>query len=415
MAALNNVITYSGNGQQGVWTDPANWTGGKIPGPTSSALITKSAVLNGPIEVSNLMLLGQENVAINGAVKTDSTNTCESFMVCEGAVATLNAGATLNSAGGFICGIDNVGTTTIAGAAGGKAAAVLNTVDMKIGQFADGTGTVNVSGVLNVLNGGYIGLAGAGVMNVAGAGHANFSSLTLGKVTGGAGTLNLSGTSAVNVNQWLIVGTSVNAAPGGTGTVTVGGSSNLYSDHAIYVNYGSAAVMAGGTLAVGNDGAGLIIAQGGTVSGHGTINSATHGITDNGAVTATGGTLAITGNLSGMGTVQIASGCTLDLTSSKIGVANIGFLGTGDTLGLTAGVSGVTLDGFAMGDQIVMAGITAANWNGATDVLALSANGHLVDDVTLAGVSAGALFHVAQGGMITMTSGTQALVVSPHH
>ena len=101
MAALNNVITYSGNGQQGVWTDPANWTGGKIPGPTSSALITKSAVLNGPIEVSNLMLLGQENVAINGAVKTDSTNTCESFMVCEGAVATLNAGAELNSAGRF--------------------------------------------------------------------------------------------------------------------------------------------------------------------------------------------------------------------------------------------------------------------------------------------------------------------------
>jgi hypothetical protein len=420
MAASSHTIQYTGDGQSGVWNDPANWAGSLVPGPADTAVIGMNATLNGSVEVSNLMLLGVETDTINGAIKTDSTNVCESFMVCEGAVANFTAGASLHSAGGFDIGIDASGTVNIAAAANGKAAAAVNTVVMKVGQDDQGVGTVNVAGTLTASTEAYVGLDGQGVMNVTGSGQANLGDLKLGYQSGAAGTLAMSGTSAVNVAGWLTIGTSVSGAPGGTGTVTVGGSSTLYCDHSTFVYAGSSVTLAGGLLSQGPDGMGLQINQGGTVSGHGTISSAVHGVADNGTLEASGGTLLINGNINGMGVLRIGSGATLDLNSSKIGVASISFLGSNDTLGLTAGVAGVTLTGFAMGDEIVMSGVNGVSWNGSTDVLNLTENGHLVDQMTLSGVAANAAFHVtsgSSGSVISMmaTQQTQGFVVSQHH
>ncbi len=73
MASITNLKVYSGHGQAGVFNDPANWTGGVAPGAADTALYTQSAVVNGPVEVNTLMFIGSETIAINGAIKTDST------------------------------------------------------------------------------------------------------------------------------------------------------------------------------------------------------------------------------------------------------------------------------------------------------------------------------------------------------
>jgi hypothetical protein len=398
MASLSSAKLYVGLGHAGVWNDPLNWAKGSVPGTADTALITQSAVLNGPIDVNTLMLLGNETITINGQIKTESTNVCESFMVCEGSTTDFTAGSSLSDAGGFECGVDDVGTTNIAAASGGEAAAVVNAAVMKIGQLDGGIGTVTVAGVLNVAHAAYIGLEGLGTLDVSGTGQANFTGLTLGDMTGAAGSMALSGTAAANVAGYLVVGTSVAGAPGGVGTVTVAGNSNLYCDHSILVNSGSSVILAGGTMVQGVDGNGVIIGPGGSVSGHGTVSSLQHGVMDNGVLASSGGTLVVNGNVSGIGAVQIGAGSTLDLNASKIGVPSIAFLGTGDTLGLATGVFGsLTITGFGSGDEIVMKGIDQASWSGTSDVLSLSEHGQVMDRLTLVGVAANAVFHVTPG------------------
>ena len=403
MASLHNAKLYTGHGQSGVWGDPANWTNGAVPGASDLALIQKSAVLHGSIEVGTLMLLGTETITIDGQIKTDSTNTCESFMVCDQAVANFAAGSSLLDAGGFEVGVEGVGLATIAGAGGGKAAAVVNSVVMKVGQFAAGVGTLTVAGVLNNSGGAYVGLYGQGTLNVTGSGQCNFTSgLAVGDNSGATGVLNLSGNAVVDANM-IAVGMAKAGAPGGTAVANIADHAVLSGSGAVVVGFGSVVNLTGGTLATGSVGNGVVINAGGKVSGYGTIASAVHGVTDNGVLASTGGTLVVTGNVSGMGVAQIGAGSTLDLVASRITLPTINFLGSTGTLDLTAGVSGnFAIGGFGVGDQIVMAGIDAASWNGVTDVLSLSEHGQVIDKLTLSGVAAGAAFHVNPGGVVSM-------------
>jgi fibronectin-binding autotransporter adhesin len=395
MTAPVNVKLYVGNGQSGVWTDPLNWTNGIVPGAADTALITKSAVLNGAVTVGTLMLLGNETVTVNGQITTLSTNTCD--------------------AGGFEVGVDGVGAASFLGAGNGKAAAVLNTAVMKIGQFDGGVGTLNVAGTSNVTGGGYIGLYGQGTLNVTGSGQANFAGLVLGGYTGGAGIVNLSGNAVVNANL-VAVGTSKAGAPGGIGTANIAGHATLSASNTIMVNAGSAVNLTGGTMAAGTGGNGVQIAPGGTVSGYGTVMSASHGVTDNGSLASAGGTLVVNGNLSGMGSVQIGAGTTLDLVASKINVPSITFMGTSGTLDLTTGVGGTfAIDGFGSGDQIVMSGIDQANWSGATHVLSLMEHGQVMDKLNLPGVSATAVFSVTPGASGSVIGLMPVMMGVVHH
>ena len=166
------------------------------------------------------------------------------------------------------------------------------------------------------------------------------------------------------------------------------------------------------------DGTGFQVEQGATVSGHGTINSTNQGTTDRGVIESSGGTLVIDGNITGAGALQIGAGSTLDLNASKIGVGSISFLGTGDTLGLTAPVHGLTFGGFAAGDQIVLSGVDALSWNSSTDVLSLSDGGHLVDQMTFSGEASGASFHLGQssaGAIITLVPPNAPTGLVVHH
>jgi hypothetical protein len=405
-SSLTNPKTFTGAGHAGVWNDPLNWANGAVPGATDFALVPKSAVLNGPIEVSTLMLLGNETVSVNGEIKTDSLNTCESFMDCEGAVTTFNAGSSLLDAGGFIVGIDAPGTVIVDGASGGKAAATLDVAVVKIGQHDDGVGTLSLAGTLNVTGAAYIGVDGAGTVNVTSGGSANFVNLVLGELTGGVGKVSLSGNASVYSSGWLSVGTSQAGAPGGVGTLTIGGHASVACDHRISVASGSAIAMAGGSMIAGPDGDGLHIGQGGTISGYGSVSAGNHAVRDDGLLASAGGTLLVTGNIYGIGAVQVGSGSTLDLNASRLTLPSIAFLGTGDTLGLVTGVLGsITLTGFGVGDNLVMSGIDGANWNGTAGILTLTEGGHAMDQLHLTGVASNAVFHVtpgSEGSVITL-------------
>ncbi len=423
MASTNpSVMTYVGHGQQGVWSDPSNWSKGMVPNAADTAVFNSSATLNGAIDVFNLMLLGNEAIAVNGQVKTENTNVCQSFMVCEGAVATFNAGSSLADAGGLVCGIDASGTVIVNGAAGGHAAAVLDVVNMKIGQADGGVGVLTVAGgIVNDSGLGFIGLAGQGTLNVSGNGQANYNNLVVGNETGAVGAVNIAGSGTVSVAGATIIGAALAGAPGGTAVATISGGGAFESDRGYSVGAGSAVQMAGGKLIAGPDGQGITINQGGMVSGFGTVNATTRGIADNGTLASSGGTLIVTGNLSGMGAIQIGAGSTLDLVASKITAPSLSFLGANGTLELAAGVkTAATISGFALGDHIDMAGIDSVSWNGAAGVLTLSEKGSVLDRLTFTGIGAGNSFSVTQTagiGVISMHAlpSTTALILPSHH
>ena len=412
MASLPNLQVYKGTGPVADWHTASNWSAGYVPGAADTALFLHSAVLNGPIEVGTLMLIGSETMSISGAIKTDSTNQCESFMVCQDSNVTFNAGSSLSDAGGMEVGVHGVGTVTIDGASGSAAAASLSMVDLKIGQFAAAVGTVNIaSGNVNVQFPTFVGQMGQGTLNITGTGTETTGGLGLGADQGGSGTLNMSGNAVLTATSWMQIGDAVVGGVGGTGVVNLSGNSDLISKGTASIGAGSTVNVAGGTFTIGGAGMGLIINQAGQLSGNGTVTSAYHGVTDNGLLASSGGTLVVTGNLSGMGAVQVGTGSTLDLVASHISVPSIAFMGSTGTLELAPEVSGnFSIANFEAGDQLLVSGIDSAAWNGSTDMLTLSEHGQALDHLTLTGVAANASFSVTPG-----IGGSVIALVPTHH
>ncbi len=411
MATLPKLEVYTGTATNVTWGTGSNWSAGYVPGAANTALFLHSANLSGPVEVGTLMLIGAETVSINGAIKTDSTNTCESFMICQDAAVTFNAGSSLTDAGGMEVGVHGVGSVTVAAGTSTAAAANLNMEDLKVGQFTGAVGTLTLAGGnLTAVGPTLIGVLGQGTMNVGGSATESSNQLALGVNAGGSGTLNMSGNASVTAKMLLSVGSAVQGGVGGTGDVTLGGHATLNAGAFASVGAGSAIAMAGGTLNIGSRGTGLTINQGGTVSGYGAVNSSVQSVVVNGTLGSAGGTLVVTGNVSGMGTLSIGTGSTLDLVASRVSTPNISFLGSTGTLELATEVHGVTtIGGFQGGDQLLMAGIDHASWNGSTDVLTLSEHGQMMDQFTLTGVAAGASFSVTPG------IGGSVIALTPAH
>ncbi len=412
MAAIPNLEIYQGTGPNVVWNTPGNWSGGVVPGASATALFTSSAVLAAPVEVGTLMLIGSETVSINSAIKTDSTNTCESFMVCQDSNVTFDAGSSLADAGGFEVGVHGVGSVTVDAASGSLAAPTLNMQDVKIGQFSGGVGTLTLAGgSVNVVAPCLVGLEGQGTLNMSGTAALNANGLGLGTEATGSGHVNMSGHASAIVASWMDVGTAAAGSAGGTGAVTLSGNASLFCKGTVSVGAGSSVALAGGTLGLGVLGTGLVIGQGGTVSGNGAIASASKGVTVNGTLESAGGTLVVTGSLAGTGAVEIGAGSTLDLAASRISAPVLSFMGATGTLELSPQVSGAfDIAGFQAGDQLLVSGIDHASWNGTTDVLSLSEHGHVMANLTLTGVAANAAFSVTPG-----IGGSVIALVPSHH
>lgn len=405
-AATTRIFT--GHGQAGNWSDPANWANGQVPGAADTALVQIDATMNGAITVDQAMFLGQETVTINGAIHTLSTNSCASFMVCDHATVTLTATSSVSSAGGIIVGNDSVGTLIADGTP--SAHATMNSVYAKIGSKDGGVGTATIDGATwtNTDNM-FVGLGGDGTLNILDGGHvATGGAFIVGQSAGVTGHVSLSGGASLTVALNARIGGLSTTAPGGTGFMTVGSGSTFSVGGPLSVASGSILGLAGGTVTSGHTAGVILMAAGSTISGFGSINSEGHEILDSGTITATGGTLVVDGLLTGPGQVQIEAGSTIQLSTALIGVATIAFTGAGGTLSLAHGVTDhATITGFAAGDAVLMAGIDHIGWNSTTDLLTLSESGHVVDTLKFAGIAAGSAFQLTQtnaGAMIGLAS-----------
>jgi hypothetical protein len=147
----------------------------------------------------------------------------------------------------------------------------------------------------------------------------------------------------------------------GHGDLTVETGGVLRVLHRVQIDSGSTLDATNGAMAIGNVTTPLadliIVGATGVLEGAGTIvGDLRDGLS--GTVRAQGGTLTLTGDLSGTGKLQIADGAILDLQGTD--PLDIDFNGAAGVLRLekTAAVSG-TIGQLAVGDVIDLAGVTA--------------------------------------------------------
>ncbi len=220
----------------------------------------------------------------------------------------------------------------------------------------------------------------------------------IGDVWTDAGTLTLGSGAAGQGTASTLVSLTRSASVQTAGLVLGGGLGDT-------ITVDPTAVFEVGT--VGGAAAGAVtIDPGILVAGNGSLNPF-GSVVDNGTLTAQGGTLAL-GATSGAGTITIAAEATLALGGGES--VGIGFAGAGATLWLGAGTPAGVIDGFAPGDQIVLAGslltgVSYAPGSGGIGTLTLSYGGQAVGSLLLAGNYAGDVFSLLPDG-----SGTAIVV-----
>lgn len=402
---------FTGHGAQGNWSDPNNW-GGTLPGAADSALVMtpSSLVMNGTATLGNVMILGSSNITFNGSMTALASGSCFGFMVCDNAVATFAPGSTLNvPTGALQVGFGGQGNFVAQGTA--ALPTLIHTNSSTIGRspIAGGTVTIDHATWLNDTNI-FMGFQGQGTLNVINGGQVQIGrNLAVGFTHGATGTINLASGGDLSVGASAgLAGGGMNATTG-SATVNVGSGSVFTVSDVLRMYTGSIINMIGGTVSIGTSGQ-IQENAGAKIVGNGVISvPATQGFGLYGTLEAQGGSLTVTGNVTGQGLVQIDAGSTINITGTTLAAGSISFAGAGATLELAQGAYvPAPITGFAAGDQIEMAGVTAANWNATTDVLRLTgAGGKGIDSLHLQGSYAADTFVVSQHaglGVITFHS-----------
>ncbi len=229
---------------------------------------------------------------------------------------------------------------------------------MVLGASSGDQGLIIVTDADSTLNLGdvqlIVGNGGSGTLGINGGGTVIAGEIDLGagqpidgQVNNSQGTIIVQGTSSLLFGTTLEVGGTTGDGAGGTGTLTIqdGGIVSV----SVAQVWGSGLItLSGGEL----DTDPMTISAGGMSSGNGVI---TGDITNAGTIEATGGTLELTDEISGTGTLMIAAGSELLLDGTIDAGVIIDFTsgGTG-TLALSdpADMQG-TIEGQAPGDQII--------------------------------------------------------------
>jgi O-antigen biosynthesis protein len=177
--------------------------------------------------------------------------------------------------------------------------------------------------------------------------NAGTQNIVLGNQSSGTGFADVGGGNALLEGGNLLIGSG---ASHGTLEIDTGGTVDVVS--ASVGQHGSL-IMGGGLL----DPIALTLNRGGAISGFGTLEA---NLDNASTVTASGGTLEVTGTVNGTGAMTIVAGAALVLPS-LVGagqiidfVANTGVLQLG-----TIGFNG-TIDGIQSGDTIILNGVTDA-------------------------------------------------------
>ncbi len=410
------ISTYTGLGQNGNWSDPANWSGNAAPAAnvSSVALFAMNATLNNSFTAGSIMMLGVEAITVNGTLNTLSPNACTNFMICNGATTTFSPTSTLNAAGGMIVGVRENGVMIANGNA--TSHATLNTNVGKMGLYAGSSGSITIDhAVWNNTQGIWVGSAGQGSLTVTDSGVVKTGTdFIVGAHAGSVGQVTVSNGGTIAAGNHAILGGAPELGPGagGRGHVTVASGGVFTSEQSFEVGQGSSVTLAGGSILVKDSAPGLKIQAGATLSGNGTVTAlpssdGTGGICDDGTIQAIGGTLTLNGQLNGAGQAQIASGATLAINSSHISLQTIAFTGGNETLALSHGMfANTTVTGFSTGDTILASGIDHMNWNANTDTLKLFTGTQLEETVNFTGAYASNAF--------TMTNSSAGAVITGH-
>ena len=365
---LLSVVNWTGDAGDGLWSTPGNWsTKTSLPGAGDSVVI--NALAGTTIELTSSLTASAQSVSTNATLQIDSGATL--------AANTIQASANIVLSGGTIQG------ATVAESGGSElvllSGGTLNNVTVSAGTVLDATQQWDAQ--ITILNG----LTLNGTLEVGGADGSTFAYFLFN------GTQMLGGTGSVVFGNYYYYYYYTNGlyAQGDNGanpaTLTVGSGitidggngdvSGYYSGDAI-VNQGTIdADVAGGTIYVANNGSGLsnsgtLEATAGTLnvgggstpwSNGGNLIVSGTGVLDLGGVftqaglgtfTRTGGTVNLTGTLTGnlalssaTGSWNLAGGTIAGGTVTATGGAELVLTGSGGTLdGVTIG-SGTVLDG----------------------------------------------------------------------
>jgi T5SS/PEP-CTERM-associated repeat protein len=423
LIADNNqaVVGYYGRGSVTVSSGGTISTGAPSTSPTESAafagygagsvgtIVVENAnstwVARGDFDVGDYGK-GTLLVESGGAVSSGNYNGVVGLVLGNqaggsGTVTVTGAGSRITNSGHFIVGNSGMGTLTIStGATVTTTEPSGSTVDGAIiGGSSGGAGHVTVTGSGSRWSIGsdlVVGSAGTGTLTVDAGGAVNASSLLVGAT--GTGTVALSGASAaltVSGNAQLGA-TGAAAVSIGTGSVfSVGGTAEL--QHGVVT-------LAGGEF---SDTSSLTIDAAQRVAGFGTLSAS--GLINNGTVVANGGTLTFIGGMTGSGTLGIAAGATLSLSSSvATGQKTVFEATTGDLkLGAPAQFTGSIYD-FVKGDTIDLTSTLASSLTFSGHTLTVHESGGGTFGLTFAGSYTQASFGAPQsdghgGTLITHT------------
>ena len=298
-------------------------------GTTGTVLVDQAST----VTVDNETLVGSTN-DLPGASTRGATGT----ITVQGG-STLKTGATVNGQPGLLIGsfAGNTGTVIVSDA-GSK----LDANNTRITVGSTGTGTLTVR---------------AGAVATAGAGYSDTeAALQVGSTAGGTGTVTVTGAgSRLTAAGEAVLGGFDNGTgltAGGTATLSVA-NGGLFRATALASFGGGTLKVDGTSTAVVGTSAGtagrLTIDSGASLSGGGTIQAS---VRDNGTITAAGGTLTITSDVDGTGTL-VANNATLNLGS--VAGQTLRFIGT-STIRIGGLFGNGTVSGFGGGDVLDFAG-----------------------------------------------------------
>jgi hypothetical protein len=187
-------------------------------------------------------------------------------------------------------------------------------------------------------------------------------------------------------------------AQGSLQTLTIGGPGAVDLDGVasipdLEIAGGGNFLLTGGTINTDP----VTIDAGGNITGYGTITGSE---TANGTVTASGGTLDITGDITGSGTLTFASGAALQLEGNVAATESLIFTGDNETLilGPSASVS-AAVSGIGLGDVIALEGqqVTGAVYDPTQNMLEVTASDGGTYSLSLTGTYQQSDFGIADG------------------
>ena len=405
-------------------------------GASITTLGTAGGITVGGVAAGQLSISSTGTVSSSAGIFIAQSSSAASGTLTVDDGTLLDTGAlTVGNLGSGTLTVQDAAAVTITGSVG---------AGVDIGMAATGSGTVTIDNASLTETGGIfaVGASGKGSLTVQNAGTLSTSQISgpagdIGSSTGGFGTATVTGaTSLWTVGGQLVVGDQgsgsltitnggvVNAGAndidvgnqsGASGAIVVntgnamleGGALNL--DHAsgqnaaasltigtggtvlvtsATVDNGAAITLSGGLL----DPTVLSINTGGAISGFGILDA---GIGNSGTITAAGGTLDVTGGITGSGTLAISSGATLQLDGPAPISANVLFNTGIETLMLGSPSTGFssTINGINTGDIIAFnfgVGVTIANASLTGQIITLTesnAQTYALTDVNFAPLS----------------------------